>query len=149
MNQTFVADASPLIVLQNIGELSLLEKLFGEIIVTPEVAAEYGIELPVWIKTANVQDKTKQAILNLFLGRGEAAAIALCLETASSVLIIDEKKGRRVAKDLGIKIVGTLGVIVKAKEAGLINSPADILSKLENAKFRISPNLKKKILENE
>jgi predicted nucleic acid-binding protein len=149
MNQTFVADASPLIVLQNIGELSLLEKLFGEIIVTPEVAAEYGIELPVWIKTANVQDKTKQAILNLFLGRGEAAAIALCLETASSVLIIDEKKGRRVAKDLGIKIVGTLGVIVKTKEAGLINSPADILSKLENAKFRISPNLKKKILENE
>lgn len=149
MSQIFVADASPLIVLQNIEELSLLEMLFGEIIITREVAAEFGLDLPGWIKVHEVQDKTKLSILNLFLGKGEASVIALCLENAGGLLIIDEKKGRRIAKDLGLKIVGTLGVILKAKEKKLINSTQIILEKLENAKFRISPGLKAKILEKE
>lgn len=149
MSQIFVADASPLIVLQNIQELHLLEKLFGEIFITGEVESEFGLNLPGWIKVVEVQDKTKQSVLNLFLGKGEASVITLCLENADSLLIIDEKKGRRIAKDLGLKIVGTLGVILKAKENGLINSTESIMEKLEKAKFRISPSLKAKILEDE
>lgn len=149
MSRVFVADASPLIVLQNIRELDLLKKLFGEVSITGEVETEFGLDLPDWIKVIEVQEKTKQSVLNLFLGRGEASVIALCLENADSLLIIDEKKGRRIAKDLGLKIVGTLGVIVKAKENGLVDSVQAVLEKLEAAKFRISPKLKAKILENE
>ena len=121
MNQVVIADASPLIVLQNIGRLSLLQNLFDKILITPEIETEFGLDLPDWIKVSEVQDKTKLVLLNLNLDKGEASAIALCLEKAGSLLIIDEKKGRRIAQDLGLKIVGTLGIILKAKEKGLID----------------------------
>lgn len=149
MSRIFVADASPLIVLENIGELHLLEKLFGEIFITGEVESEFGRDLPEWIKVLEVREKTTQTVLNLSLGIGEASAIALCLENANSLLIIDEKKGRRIAKELGLQITGTLGVIVRAKEKRLLDSIETVLEKLENAKFRISPRLKTAILNRE
>ncbi|MDQ3635304.1 MAG: DUF3368 domain-containing protein [Acidobacteriota bacterium] len=147
MNREIViADSSCLIVLENIKELSLLKKLFGEILITAEVKDEFGLELPNWIKIRTVKDQSRVDALSLILDKGEASAIALSMETAESVLIIDEKKGRRIAQELNIKIIGTLGIILKAKENGLISSIEDILEKLENADFRISPSLKKKIL---
>ncbi|MGI8543471.1 MAG: DUF3368 domain-containing protein [Aridibacter sp.] len=147
MNREIViADSSCLIVLENIQELSLLKKLFGEILITQDVKNEFGLELPKWIKIRTVKDQSRVDALALVLDKGEASAIALSMETAESVLIIDEKKGRRIAQELNIKIIGTLGIILKAKENGLISSIEDILEKLENADFRISPSLKKKIL---
>ena len=122
-----VADASCLIVLQNIGELSLLQKLFGEIFITEVV---------------------KKA-LELILDKGEASSIALCLENTDSLLIIDEKKGRRIAQELGVKIIGTLGVILSAKKNGLLDSVQEFLEKLENAGFHISQNLKTKIINSD
>jgi len=142
-----VADASCLIVLQNIGDLPLLQKLFGEVFVTEEVGKEFGLDLPEWIKVKTVRDKARQNALNLILDAGEASSIALCLETDESTLIIDEKKGRRIALDLDLKITGTLGVVVKAKEKGLIDSIENVLEKLENADFRISPGLRAAISE--
>lgn len=147
MNRVVVADASPLIVLQNIGELSLLEKLFGVIFITEEVKTEYGLDLPKWIEVVEIQDRTKIMVLDLFLDRGETTAIVLCLERAADLLIIDEKKGRRIARELGLNIIGTLGVIGKAKESGLIHSVGKIVEKLEAANFRLSPSLKSTILE--
>lgn len=147
--ETIIADASCLIVLQNIRELSLLQKLFGEVLITEEVEKEFDLNLPEWIKVKAVQDEAQKNSLSLILDRGEASSIALCLETDDSLLIIDEKKGRRIAQELKIKITGTLGVILRAKEKGLIDSIEDLLEKLDKAEFRISPNLKAKILENE
>ena len=144
--ETIVADASCLIVLQNIQELSLLEKLFGEVFITEEVGEEFGLDLPEWIKIKEVQNKIQQNALNLILDKGEASSIALSLETVNSLLIVDEKKGRRIAQELGLKIVGTLGVILRSKEKDLIISIEDVLEKMENADFRISPDLKAKIL---
>ena len=144
--EIIVADASCLIVLQNIQELSLLQKLFGEVFITEEVKEEFGLDLPEWIKTKEVQNKIQQNALNLILDEGEASSIALSLETNNSLLIIDEKKGRRIAQELGLKIIGTLGVILQAKERGLIDSVDDLSAKLENADFRISQSLKAKIL---
>lgn len=147
MNQIVIADASPLIILQNIQELSLLQILFGELIITQEIKEEFGFDLPDWIKVIEVQDKTRQAVLNLTLDKGEASSIALCLEIPKSLLIIDEKKGRRIAKDLRLNVIGTLGIIVKAKESGLISSVKDLIEKLEKANFYISPSLKANIIE--
>ncbi len=141
-----IADASCLIVLQNIQELWLLQKLFGEVFITEEVRTEFGIDLPEWIRVKEVQNKTQQNALNLILDAGEASSIALSLETDNSLLIIDERKGRRIAQELGLKIVGTLGVILRAKEKGLVDSIEVVLEKMENADFRISPELKTKIL---
>lgn len=144
--QIIIADSSCLIVLENIKELSLLKKLFGEILITAQVKNEFGLKLPKWIKIRTVKNQSRVDALSLILDRGEASAIALSMETAESLLIIDEKKGRRIAQELNLQIIGTLGIILKAKENGLINSIEDILEKLENADFRISPSLKKKIL---
>lgn len=142
-----VADASCLIVLEKIQELPILKPLFGEILITEEVKAEFGLNLPDWLKVRQIKNRSMNDALNLNLDKGEASSIALCLETSNSILIIDEKKGRRIAQDLGVKIVGTLGVILKAKERGFIDSIEKILEKLENANFRISPALKAKILD--
>ncbi len=127
--------------------MSLLQKLFGEVLIVKQVREEFGNDLPEWIKVSEVQNKVQQNALNLILDKGEAASIVLCLETENSLLIIDEKKGRRIAQELNLKIIGTLGIISLAKEKGLINSIANLLTKLENADFRISQSLKTKILE--
>lgn len=149
MNREIViADASCLIVLQNIQELPLLQKLFGEVFITQEVRREFGVDLPKWIKVKEIQNEIQQNALSLILDRGEASSIALSLETDNSLLIIDEKKGRRIAQELKLKIIGTLGVILQAKERGLINLVEDLLARLENADFRVSQSLKAKILEN-
>ncbi len=146
--KTIVSDSSCLIVLENIRELPLLQKLFGKIFITQSVKNEFGRDLPEWIKVLEIKSHSRADALNLILDKGEADSIALCLEIPESVLIIDEKKGRRIAQELNLKIIGTLGVILKAKEKGLIDSIEIILEKLENADFRISPILKEKFLEN-
>jgi len=145
-HELIIADASCLIVLQNIQELPILQKLFGEVFITGEVGKEFGLELPEWIKIRKVVNTSKKEALSLVLDEGEASSIALSLEIGDSILIIDEKKGRRIAQELGIKIIGTLGVILRAKERGLINSIENLLEKLESAEFRISENLKANIL---
>ncbi len=145
--EIIIADASCLIVLENIQELPILEKLFGEILIIQEVKEEFGLDLPDWITVRKLNNQSKKEALSLILDKGEASAIALTLETAESILIIDEKKGRRIAQDLGLKITGTLGIFIKAKEIGLIDSIENVLNKLENVDFRISPTLKQKLLE--
>lgn len=147
--ETIIADASCLIVLQNIQELHLLQQLFGEVYIAEEVHEEFGLDLPEWIKIKQIRNKTQLNELDLILDKGEASAIALCLENPDSLLIIDEKKGRRIARELNIKIIGTLGIILRAKEKGLIDSIANLLIELEKAGFRVSHNLQAKILENE
>lgn len=147
--ETIVADASCLIVLENTGELSLLQKLFGEIFITEEVKTEFGLDLPNWIKVKEIQNKTQQNALELILDKGEASSISLALENENSLLIIDEKKGRRIAQELGVKIIGTLGLILLAKKQNLIDSAAEFLEKLENANFHISQNLKDKLLNSD
>lgn len=142
-----IADASCLIVLHNIQELTLLQKLFGEVFITEEVKQEFGFDLPEWIKIKEIQNKFQQNSLNLILDKCEASSIALSLETANSLLIIDEKKGRRIAQELGVKIIGTLGIILRAKENGLIDSVESVLENFEKANFRISSDLKTRILK--
>lgn len=104
--------------------------------------------MPDWIKIVAVKDKEKTEFLELNLDKGEASSIAYCLEqTRTVLLVIDERKGRRIARELKLNIIGTLGLIVKARERGIIASVAAILDRLENADFRISQNLKNNILE--
>jgi uncharacterized protein len=75
-----------------------------------------------------------------------ASAIALAINTPGCKIILDESKGRSVAKRLGLKVTGTVGIIIKAKEMGLIESGKEILSKLELHGFWLSEQLKAQIL---
>jgi len=145
--RVIIADSSCLIALSNIGELQLLHQVYEQITITPEIEYEFGEPLPNWITVEEVTDKKKISILELELDKGESSAIALAIERENSLLVIDEKKGRRVAKKMGIKITGILGVAVKAKEIGLIEKVGPIIEKMEKVDFRISASLKEKILK--
>lgn len=107
MQATIISDTSCLILLDKIGELNLLKKLFGEIITTQSVADEFGKNLPSWISIQNPTDLVSQLVLEINLDKGEASAIVLALELENCLLIIDELKGRKLAKRLGLTITGT------------------------------------------
>ncbi len=145
--QIIIADTSSLIALTNIGEVEILKDVYEEVVITPEIKEEYGLEPPEWIKIEQVSDEQKLRLLNLELDQGESSGIALALEKESSLLIIDEKKGRGIAKKLGIKITGILGVMIKAKETGVIDRVKPLIEKLERVDFRMSAKLKAQILE--
>jgi predicted nucleic acid-binding protein len=146
MHKTIISDTSCFIILTNIGELDLLKKLYGQVITTTEVYSEFGEALPDWVEILEPADKDKQHILELQLDLGEASAIALALEISDCTVILDDMKARRVAERLGIDFTGTLGVIVKAKNKGIISSIKPFLDKLKNTDFRLSEDIEKEAL---
>jgi predicted nucleic acid-binding protein len=137
-----IADASCLITLDNLNETHLLPKLYEEICVTPEVAAEVGPSLPEWILLRSSANQILIDKLTEDLEIGEATSIALALEMPNCLLIIDEKKGRREAIRRGLEITGTFGVLMKGLEAGFIENPDTIVERVEQVGFRISKSLK-------
>ncbi len=90
MQKVIASDTSCLILLEKIGRLELFKKLFGNIIVTQIVADEFGLVLPDYFTVENPQNTTYQSILETILDKGEASAIALCLEKDNCLLIIDD-----------------------------------------------------------
>ncbi len=141
MPETIIADTSCLIVLSNINELDILLKLYGSITITPEVASEYVHELPGWIKIKTAKDKFTQLILEMQIDKGESSAIALALEISDSILILDDYKARRIAQHLGLTFTGTIGIIIKAKLQGIIESIKPLLDKIKQTDFRLSDEL--------
>ncbi|WP_300604309.1 DUF3368 domain-containing protein [Niabella sp.] len=141
MPKTIISDTSCFIILSNIGELELLHKVYGHIITTPEIAAEFGDPLPEWIAIVVVKDTYRQQLLEMQVDKGESSAIALALEIPDSTLILDDIKGRRVANHLGLTYTGTLGVIIKAKLKGIIPSIKPILEKIKQTNFRLSAEI--------
>jgi predicted nucleic acid-binding protein len=138
MRKTIISDTSCFIILKKIGELDLLQKVYGRVITTIEVATEYGSLLPNWVEIMASTDKYRQAILELQVDKGEASAIALALEHKDSTVILDDYKARKLAEKLGINITGTIGVIIKAKLEGTIPSIKPILDKIRETNFRFS-----------
>lgn len=146
MQKVIVSDTSCLILLDKIGELELLKKLFGQIVITKEISIEFKKELPDWFSIEEPTNKTYQIILEASLDKGEASAIAFAIEQTGCLLIIDDYKGRKYAEQLGIRITGTLGVIIGAKLSGHIESVKPILDKIKKTNFRLTEELEKKTL---
>jgi len=149
MNETVVvADTSCLIILDRIGELSLLQKLFSNVMITREVANEFGDVVPDWIKVEFSENLEQPDSLRGQLDSGEAGSILLAIEK-SALLIIDEKKGRRIAQGLGVRIIGTLGLVLLAKKRGLIDSVAPLIAAIEREGFFISTTLIEELFSDE
>jgi len=147
MDKLIISDTSCLIALVNIDKLNLLKDLYKEIIITQDVYVEFGGELPDWIIITEVKNNQKQEELECKLDKGEASSIALALELDNSILIIDEIKGRKVAKSLNIEIIGTIGVILLADKKGLIKDVIGTILRLVNKGFRLFDKLVDKIIE--
>ena len=121
--------------------------MYGEVLITTEVRNEFGEKLPEWIIVIQVQDKTKQAEIEKRLDKGEASSIALAIEIPNSILIIDEIKGRNIAKSLHVEIIGTIGILILAEKKGLIKDLFSVVLKLVNSGFRLSNKILDKIIE--
>ena len=154
-----ISDTSPISNLVVIGKLSLLKKVFDSILIPEAVYTEikalenFNVDLTEfknasWIKIVQIHDfNTYQELLKQ-VDKGEAEAITIAHEMKSDFLLIDEKKVRAIAKNMGIKIIGLIGVLVKAKREKSIDNVKPILDDLRNvARFRISEDLYNEILK--
>lgn len=141
MPKTIISDTSCLIILSNIGELNLLQKLYGNVTTTNDIVKEFGEKLPEWVEIKDAKDKQKQQLLELQIDKGESSAIALALELKDCTIILDDNKARRIANILGLKVTGTIGIIIKAKLNGIIPSIIPYLEKIKKTNFRLSPEI--------
>lgn len=144
--KVIIADTSCLIIYNKIDRLGILQEMFPDLIVTTEVAAEFG-ELPSWITIQEVPDKEAYKKLGEELGKGEASSIALALKFEECLLIIDERKGRKIAEGLGIDTIGSLGILIKAKERRVIYEVKEILELIDRTDFRISQSVREAVLK--
>jgi predicted nucleic acid-binding protein len=147
MLKTIISDTSCLILLSKIGKLDLLNKIYGEVIITPEISIEFGQSLPDWIKIISVKNRSKQIEFEKIVDLGEASALALALEFSDVLVVLDDKRGRILAKKLNIEMTGTLGTLVKAKQKGIIPKLKPILEILKSFNFRINPEIEEGALK--
>lgn len=146
MPGVIVCDTSCLILFHKIGEMDLLEKLFGRVTVTKTVVKEFNQRIPDWIDVVEPAKDIQKGLAG-YLDSGEASAIAMAAEHPDSLLIIDETKGRKAAKELGISVTGSLGVLITAKEKGHLQAIKPVLEKIRQTNFRISQELIELVLE--
>jgi predicted nucleic acid-binding protein len=148
-----VADAGPLHYLILMGRVDLLPTLFGETVVpaavrqelthprSPAAVREWMDSPPAWARFLTATDIDS----SLALGRGEREAIALAIELHADLLLVDDKKARRLAQERGIRVTGTLGLLKIAHDRGLIELP-DAIQRLRSEGFRLSDRLVRDIL---
>lgn len=147
MHKVVIADTSCLILYSKIGLIHILHSLYSDVIVTPEVANEFGESMPEWISVqyAKPSNITLFEIYNL--GAGETTSLALALELKNSTVILDDDKAKRIAKSFNLDVTGSLGLIVKAKEKNIIPSVKDVLIKIKATSFHLPSPLENLILK--
>ena len=130
-----VSDTSPLTALLQIGKANLLAALFGRVLIPPGVRDEllqFHSSLPDYMETRGIENRHAADVLGQDLDRGEAEAIVLAEESRADYLLMDEKRGRAIAKARGLDVIGLLGVLLKARKAGLTPSLAACIDELES-----------------
>ena len=141
MHSIVIADTSCFILLTKINEIDLLHKVYKSVYTTPEIAAEFKNELPDWVVIQRVKNNEILLSLEVELDKGEASAIALTHELPNAIVVLDDWGARKVATRLKITFTGTFGIIVRAKQNGIIPSVTSILEKVKQTNFRISDEL--------
>ncbi|NEP76535.1 DUF3368 domain-containing protein [Okeania sp. SIO2G5] len=139
---TVISNTSPLLYLHQVGQLNLLPQLYGTVITSDAVNQELtvgkaaGVDVPDlsrldWLQVQAISSPS--TIPNVIdLGRGEAEVIALGLNNANSLLILDDQLGRRIAKLYQLRCTGTLGILIKAKQSGYVKAIAPIIAQLQS-----------------
>ena len=103
--------------------------------------------MPDWIIIESVKDGGQQRILELEIDKGEASALALAIEKGNCLLILDDFKARKLASKLNLQYTGSLGVLLKAKESGIIPELRSVLLKIQQTNFRFSEKVLNEILQ--
>ncbi len=147
-----VSDTSPLLNLIAIEQLDLLKSLYGSIVIPPTVFAELhanGMRLTAdWIEVIAPANRAAVDSLRTELDAGESEAIVLAQQLQASILLMDERLGRRAATRLGLNVTGLLGILAEGKKRGIISSCAPLLdSMIERAGFWIGERLRSDFLK--
>jgi len=160
-----IADASPLIALATIEQLTLLEKLYKEVIIPVAIEQELKLDSDMpgsrqlkqaiddgWLTISRrvLPTESLRHLLQI-LDVGESEAILLTESFSNSqayrFLLIDERKGRMIARNRGIKIAGTGAVLLAAKHQGYIDCVKDQLDAMQSAGYRLSSTLRDRLIQ--
>jgi predicted nucleic acid-binding protein len=145
-----VSNTTPLIGLAVVGQFNLLRYLFGQIMIPEAVFTEAvlfgreqgGAKQEVthadWIDVVAVQDQLAVEVLLDELDRGEAETIVLARELNADWVLMDEKKGRRKLSEMNLNKVGTVGLLLKGKQAGFLSEIKPHLEVLRQQGFSLS-----------
>lgn len=142
-----ITDTSCFIILDKINALQILPKIFDVILTTPQIAAEYGKLLPSWVQIQSVNNEALQQKFNQVIDAGEASAIALAQEIKCDYLLTDDLAARKFAEELGLQVKGSAGVLLYAKQKGVIKTIKPFIEKMQQTNFRISTVLIDRILK--
>lgn len=155
-----IADSSVLIHLARIGRLALLHDICARLTVPPAVWREVveqgqgragARELEQardagWIEIAAPKDDALVRLLGRDLDDGESAVIALAVERQADLVLMDESEARRIADLYGLAKTGVIGILMRARRRGALDSLRAELDKLQEAGFRIAPDLYRQAL---
>ena len=153
----YICNTSPLQYLHQLGRLEILPALTGKLVVLFAVMAELeagrnlGCDVPdlrvlPWV-TGREPRSAPVLPLAADLGRGEAAVLALALESPDAVVILDDGLGRRAAELLNLRLTGTLGLLLDARKRRLIEKISPMLDELDRLRFRVSPATRAAVLK--
>jgi len=151
-----ICNTSPMQYLHQLGMLHLLHAVAGRVTVPPAVVDELaagqqrGMDLPDpttldWVTVSRPHSASAERLVT-DLGRGESEVLLLALEHPDAVVVLDDAVARRVAAGLGIRLTGTLGLLLDAKRAGLIPAVGPLLDKLQGLRFRLAPTTRHAVL---
>ncbi len=153
MSKIIIADSSPLIAFGSIDQLSVLFQVFGNVIIPNVVAEECLVDITrpgaaaisqaidhALIQISNPAIEAENNGLLEILDQGEVAAISLA-SSLHAPLLIDEKLGRQVVTQLGLKIIGTIGTLLLAKQKNIISEVKPILTSLRSGHYFLSDQL--------
>jgi predicted nucleic acid-binding protein len=146
-----VSDSSPLITLASVGELDLLRKLYGEVLIPDCVRSEVvqanrpgakDVTGAGWIRTVSAPDDSFLMVLRTEVDPGEAEAIALAFDVGADTLLLDERSARNLAISMGFDVLGVAGVLLRAKAAGILPFVRPVLDGMRTVgRYRISERL--------
>jgi predicted nucleic acid-binding protein len=156
-----VSNTSPILNLAVIDRLSLIREQFATVSIPKGVLEELRVRenLPgskkildaleaKWLQVKEVQDSAMLRILKRELDVGEAEAISLAAETSAQWILLDESEARRIARDLGLKVTGVLGILLRACHQKRISSLRTEMERLrEQAGFYIADHLFEDLLK--
>ena len=151
-----IADTGPINYLLLIGSIDILPALFQRVILPAAVGNELGhpdspdmvrnwiAAPPPWLEVHHARGPKVVA----GLGAGETEAITLAVELHADLVLMDDRRGVKAARDKGIEVTGTMGILILAGEHGILNV-ADAFSRLKRTSFRYSPKIMDEYLDEE
>lgn len=150
-----ILNNTPLVAFWLLGQFDLLQRLYGEVLIPDAVLAEFTAFEPFqrrqalshapWIVSTSLSNP-QSALVYAGLDRGESEVLALAIERQARLVILDERKARSFAHRIGLPLTGTLGVLLAAKQRGVIVAVKPLVNSLEGAGLHFHPALLSTVL---